>query len=290
MATNASRASTTAEGTPSGSVRRPPVVGGSSSCPSLRSPEMSQKRYLLTPGPTPVPPGGPRRLAEPVIHHRSPDFKDVFSEALERLQQVFRTENDVLVFTSSGTGAFESAVVEPPLARRPRRSSSRTGEFGERWQKLGAAYGCRGRRRSTYAWGEAPRGGGCRARARRDGGAKVASARPLRDVDRRRLRHPVARRRLQRRRRDLGRRRDLEPRRRAARDRRLGHRRRRHRLAEGADDAARASRSPRSRSARWARSQEATLPRFYWDWANAAQGQAKGSTPFTPADLASSWR
>ncbi len=50
-------------------------------------------------------------MAEPVIHHRSPDFKDVFNEAVERLQQVFRTKNDVLVFTSSGTGAFESAVV-----------------------------------------------------------------------------------------------------------------------------------------------------------------------------------
>ena len=71
---------------------------------------MPQKRYLLTPGPTPVPPEVLAALSEPVIHHRSPDFKAVFSEALARLREVFRTENEVLVFTASGTGAFESAV------------------------------------------------------------------------------------------------------------------------------------------------------------------------------------
>jgi len=72
---------------------------------------MPQKRYLLTPGPTPVPPEVLAALAEPVIHHRSPDFKVVFERVMERLGQVFRTENEILLFTSSGTGAFESAVM-----------------------------------------------------------------------------------------------------------------------------------------------------------------------------------
>ena len=70
---------------------------------------MPQKRYLLTPGPTPVPPEVLAAVAEPVIHHRSPDFKVVFEEAVARLQEIFETRNDVLVFTSSGTGAYESA-------------------------------------------------------------------------------------------------------------------------------------------------------------------------------------
>ena len=72
---------------------------------------MPQKRYLLTPGPTPVPPEVLAALAEPVIHHRSPDFKTVFEQADERLRRVFGTTNDVLLFTASGTGAYESAFV-----------------------------------------------------------------------------------------------------------------------------------------------------------------------------------
>ena len=68
------------------------------------------RQQLLTPGPTAVPPEVLRALAEPVIHHRSPDFAEVFAVAQERLRAVYRTENEVLVFTASGTGAFESAV------------------------------------------------------------------------------------------------------------------------------------------------------------------------------------
>ena len=72
---------------------------------------MARPQQLLTPGPTAVPREVLSALARPVIHHRSPDFAEVFALAQERLQAVFRTERDVLVFTSSGTGAFESAVV-----------------------------------------------------------------------------------------------------------------------------------------------------------------------------------
>ena len=58
-----------------------------------------------------MPPEVLAALAEPVLHHRSPEFKALFGRVQERLRDVFRTENDVLVLTSSGTGAFESAVV-----------------------------------------------------------------------------------------------------------------------------------------------------------------------------------
>jgi aspartate aminotransferase-like enzyme len=72
---------------------------------------VSRPQQLLTPGPTAVPPEVLSALAQPVLHHRSPDFAEVFALAQERLRAVFRTEGEVLVFTSSGTGAFESAIV-----------------------------------------------------------------------------------------------------------------------------------------------------------------------------------
>ena len=71
---------------------------------------MAPKRYLFTPGPTTVPPEVLAAMAEPVVHHRSPDFRAIYSECLQRLKQVFRTSSDVLLFTASGTGAMESAV------------------------------------------------------------------------------------------------------------------------------------------------------------------------------------
>ncbi len=115
---------------------------------------MPQKRYLLTPGPTPVPPEVLAALAEPVIHHRSPDFKGVFSETRKRLRQVFRTENEVLVFTASGTGAFESAVANL-LSPGEKVLAVSHGNFGTRWQEMAAAFGC-DVFPLTYDWGKAP--------------------------------------------------------------------------------------------------------------------------------------
>ena len=71
---------------------------------------MTGKRYLFTPGPTPVPPQVLAAMAEPMVHHRGPDFRIVYERCLERLKLVFRTENEVLLYASSGTGTMESAV------------------------------------------------------------------------------------------------------------------------------------------------------------------------------------
>src|SRR6478609_7214711 len=115
---------------------------------------MPQKRYLLTPGPTPVPPEVLAALAEPVIHHRSPDFKSVFEQVRARLEEVFRTGNDVLVFTASGTGAYESAFANL-LSPGEKALVVSHGEFGSRWQKLGTAVGAEVVA-LTYDWGQAP--------------------------------------------------------------------------------------------------------------------------------------
>jgi serine---pyruvate transaminase len=115
---------------------------------------MPGKRYLFTPGPTPVPPEVLAAAAVPVIHHRGPDFKELLARVVERLKLVCRTENDVLLFTASGTGAFESALVNL-LSPGDRVLAVSAGEFGERWAAMAAAFGC-DVERLAYAWGETP--------------------------------------------------------------------------------------------------------------------------------------
>ena len=100
---------------------------------------MPEKRYLMTPGPTPVPPEVLAALAEPVVHHRSRDFREVYSRCLGRLREVYRTDHEVLLFTSSGTGAFESAVANL-TSPGDRALVVSFGNFGERWGAMTRSY------------------------------------------------------------------------------------------------------------------------------------------------------
>jgi aspartate aminotransferase-like enzyme len=115
---------------------------------------VTAKRYLFTPGPTPVPPEVLAALAEPVIHHRGPDFRPVYGECIERLKAVCRTSSEALLFTSSGTGAMESAVANlcSPSSRVVVVSA---GAFGERWIEIADRYGCEVVA-LRYDWGEVP--------------------------------------------------------------------------------------------------------------------------------------
>jgi aspartate aminotransferase-like enzyme len=115
---------------------------------------MSEKRYLMTPGPTPVPPEVLAAMAQPVVHHRSPDFRPVYERVLGRLRDVFRTEAEVLLFGSAGTGAMESAVANL-CSPGERVLVVSAGSFGERWQAIAAAYGAEVEK-LEYAWGEVP--------------------------------------------------------------------------------------------------------------------------------------
>jgi serine---pyruvate transaminase len=123
-----------------------------------------QKKYLFTPGPTPVPPQVLAAMGEPVVHHRSPDFKPVYERCLARLREVCRTERDVLLFTASGTGAFESAVANLVSPGEPQLVLS-AGNFGERWAAMAAGYGA-AVDHLRYAWGETPDADDVRARLR----------------------------------------------------------------------------------------------------------------------------
>jgi aspartate aminotransferase-like enzyme len=115
---------------------------------------MAEKRYLLTPGPTPVPPEVLAELAKPVIHHRERDFREIYERCLVRLQGVYRTKNDVLMFTTSGTGAFESAVANLTSAG-DRQLVLSAGNFGERWAGMAKAFGA-DLVHARLEWGETP--------------------------------------------------------------------------------------------------------------------------------------
>ncbi|MFQ5901341.1 MAG: pyridoxal-phosphate-dependent aminotransferase family protein [Thermodesulfobacteriota bacterium] len=99
-----------------------------------------KKRYLLAPGPTPVPAEVSLSMAQPVIHHRTPQFSEILEEARDGLKEVFQTEEDVLVLASSGTGAMESAISNL-FSEGDRVLVINGGKFGERWGKIAEAYG-----------------------------------------------------------------------------------------------------------------------------------------------------
>ncbi len=99
-----------------------------------------KKVYLMTPGPTPVPPDALLSMARPIIHHRTPEFMEIFKEVSADLKYVFQTKEDVLLFTSSGTGAMEAAVANL-LSPGDKAITVQGGKFGERWTEICQAYG-----------------------------------------------------------------------------------------------------------------------------------------------------
>ena len=99
-----------------------------------------EARRLRIPGPTPVPPEVMKAIAEPVIGHRSGAMQDVLSDLRGQLRQVFQTDNEVVVLTSSGTGGMEAAVANL-LSPGDRALVATVGVFGNRWADLGRAFG-----------------------------------------------------------------------------------------------------------------------------------------------------
>jgi serine---pyruvate transaminase len=103
-------------------------------------PDLFSKQYLMTAGPTPLPPRVSQVMAEPIRYHRAPAFVEIYARVLDRLPKVFQTANEVLCFAASGTGAMESAVSNLIAPGDPAVVAS-CGKFGERWAELCQAYG-----------------------------------------------------------------------------------------------------------------------------------------------------
>ncbi len=99
-----------------------------------------RKEYLITPGPTPVPPEVLLAQAKPIIHHRTSEYTKIFVEVLEGLRYIFETKNDVILFASSGTGAMESAVANL-FCEGDKVIVTANGKFGDRFIQISQAYG-----------------------------------------------------------------------------------------------------------------------------------------------------
>jgi aspartate aminotransferase-like enzyme len=98
------------------------------------------KSYLLAPGPTPVPPEVLAAMAQPIIHHRTPQFAALLAEVQQNLRALFGTSQDVLVLAASGTGAMEGSVTNL-CSPGDEVIVVNGGKFGERWTKICQTYG-----------------------------------------------------------------------------------------------------------------------------------------------------
>ncbi|MDP9341136.1 MAG: alanine--glyoxylate aminotransferase family protein [Actinomycetota bacterium] len=116
---------------------------------------MQKPEIFMAPGPTPVAPEVLLAQAAPLVYHRGPGYGKLLREVTEDLQRLFRTGNDVLIFTSSGTGGLESAVANL-FSPGDRVVVPVAGFFGERFAKIARAYRL-DVRTIDYEWGQAVR-------------------------------------------------------------------------------------------------------------------------------------
>src|SRR5574344_1292250 len=94
-----------------------------------------KKKYLLTPGPSPVPAEVLSKEGMPIMHHRTTEFSNLFLRVEENLKKVFVTKEDVLILSASGTGAMEAAVYNL-LSKDSKVVVLDTGVFGARWTNI----------------------------------------------------------------------------------------------------------------------------------------------------------
>jgi aspartate aminotransferase-like enzyme len=98
-----------------------------------------KKYQLMAPGPTPVPSQVLLAMAQPMIHHRTPEYEALFVEVRAALKKVFQTTEDVIILACSGTGAMEAAVANT-LSAGDTVAVVKAGKFGERWTEIARAY------------------------------------------------------------------------------------------------------------------------------------------------------
>ncbi len=112
------------------------------------------KKRLFTPGPTPIPETIMLKMAEPIIHHRNPEFNEILTRVNQNLKYLFQTEQPVLTLTCSGTGGVESTFVSL-FSPGDNIIVSNGGKFGERWVKMSKVFGLNVVE-IKVAWGKAP--------------------------------------------------------------------------------------------------------------------------------------
>lgn len=114
---------------------------------------MQKEKLLMTPGPTMIPPRVLEAMGRQIIHHRTKDFEGIFEGLEEDLKYVFQTKNVVLMFSSSGTGGMESAVVNL-FSKGDKVLVVSIGAFGERFAQIAEMFGLDVHKLAVN-WGEA---------------------------------------------------------------------------------------------------------------------------------------
>jgi len=112
------------------------------------------KKRLFTPGPTPVPESVMLRMAEPLIHHRHAEFREIFKRVNANLKYLFQTNQAVVTLACSGTGGVESTFVSL-FSPGDTVISANGGKFGERWVKMPRTFGLNAIE-VKIEWGKAP--------------------------------------------------------------------------------------------------------------------------------------
>lgn len=113
-----------------------------------------KRRYLMTPGPSPVPATIREALSREIMHHRTDEFIEILKEINEGLKYVFCTKNPVITFASSGTGAMEAAVSNF-FSLKDKVITISGGKFGERWLEIAKAF-CLEVVEMQVTWGTSP--------------------------------------------------------------------------------------------------------------------------------------
>src|SRR5271157_838499 len=102
---------------------------------------MLRKNRLFTPGPTPILPAAQTAMASFAMHHRTADFRALYTRVLADMKNFIGTQNDVLVLASSGTGVMEGSVSNL-TSPGDKVLVLTAGKFGERWRDRAKAFGC----------------------------------------------------------------------------------------------------------------------------------------------------
>ncbi|HBQ86927.1 MAG TPA: aminotransferase [Syntrophomonas sp.] len=114
---------------------------------------MRGEQYLLLPGPTPVPEKVLRAMSMPMINHRGPEFKELLLEVTAGVKKVYRTSQNVLIYSSSGSGVLEAAVVNF-ISPGDKVLVVSIGVFGDRFAKIAAEFGA-DVQKLAIPWGQA---------------------------------------------------------------------------------------------------------------------------------------
>ena len=238
---------------------------------------------LRIPGPTACPEDTLAELSRQMINHRGPEFADMQERIMERLKNFFRTENDVYVYTTSGTGAMEAAIVNT-LSPGDNVLGVSIGEFGDRFVEIAKAFGAEVTE-LAFEPGTAADPQAVAEALAKDPAIKAVlvthnetSTGVTNDVAGHRQGHPRRQPRS-----PLHRRRDQQPRLPPLRHRRLGSRRRHHRLAEGLHDPARPRLRHAAAPAPGRPTRRSKMSQVLLDIGKYKSYAERGQPPFTPA-------